>query len=324
MTKNKNKNFVLMLLDYGILVALLLMVVVFSFASKNFFRTSTLFTILKQVSITGIVCIGQTMVMLTGGIDLSVGSIAGVSAVTAAIFLKSYNLSIPLTCLLVVLLALVYGLLSGIFVTKLNMPPLIATLGMQTSLRGLAYIVTGGLPVYGFTKAFGKFAQGSVAGIPNQVILTIVLFILFIYALSKTTLGRYLYGVGGNEEASRLSGISVTKVKLMAYGLSGLLAGIAGLVLLSRTSSGQPSAGLNYEMDAITAVVLGGISLSGGEGKLHMVIIGILIMGTLTTGMIMCGIDDYVQQLVKGIVLIVAVAYSEISKKIRGRIMVTE
>ena len=324
MTKNKNKNFVLMLLDYGILVALLLMVVVFSFASKNFFRTSTLFTILKQVSITGIVCIGQTMVMLTGGIDLSVGSIAGVSAVTAAIFLKSYNLPIPVTCLLVIVLALVYGLLSGIFVTKLNMPPLIATLGMQTSLRGLAYIVTGGLPVYGFTKAFGKFAQGSVAGIPNQVILTIVLFILFIYALSKTTLGRYLYGVGGNEEASRLSGISVTKVKLMAYGLSGLLAGIAGLVLLSRTSSGQPSAGLNYEMDAITAVVLGGISLSGGEGKLHMVIIGILIMGTLTTGMIMCGIDDYVQQLVKGIVLIVAVAYSEISKKIRSRMVVSE
>ena len=324
MTKNKNKNFVLMLLDYGILVALLLMVVVFSFASKNFFRTSTLFTILKQVSITGIVCIGQTMVMLTGGIDLSVGSIAGVSAVTAAIFLKSYNLPIPVTCLLVIALALVYGLLSGIFVTKLNMPPLIATLGMQTSLRGLAYIVTGGLPVYGFTKAFGKFAQGSVAGIPNQVILTIVLFIIFIYALSTTTLGRHLYGVGGNEEASRLSGISVTKVKLMAYGLSGLLAGIAGLVLLSRTSSGQPSAGLNYEMDAITAVVLGGISLSGGEGKLHMVIIGILIMGTLTTGMIMCGIDDYVQQLVKGIVLIVAVAYSEISKKIRSRMVVAE
>ena len=159
------------------------------------------------------------------------------------------------------------------------MPPLIATLGVQTSLRGLAYIVTGGLPVYGFTKAFGSFAQGSIVGIPNQVILTIILFIIFIYALAKTTLGRYLYGVGGNEEASRLSGIGVTKIKLMAYGLSGFLAGIAGLVLLSRTSSGQPSAGSGYEMDAITAVVLGGVSLNGGEGKLHMVVIGMLIMG---------------------------------------------
>ena len=144
------------------------------------------------------------------------------------------------------------------------------------------------------------------------------MFIIFIYALAKTTLGRYLYGVGGNEEASRLSGIGVTKIKLMAYGLSGFLAGIAGLVLLSRTSSGQPSAGSGYEMDAITAVVLGGVSLNGGEGKLHMVVIGMLIMGVLTTGMIMCGINDYVQQFVKGIVLILAVAYSEISKKIRS------
>ena len=293
------------------------MIAIFSFTSKNFFRTSTMFTILKQVSITGIVCIGQTMVMLTGGIDLSVGSVAGVSAVTAAIFLKSYNLPIPVTCILVLILSLIYGLISGFCVTKLNMPPLIATLGVQTSLRGLAYIVTGGLPVYGFTKAFGSFAQGSIVGIPNQVILTIILFIIFIYALAKTTLGRYLYGVGGNEEASRLSGIGVTKIKLMAYGLSGFLAGIAGLVLLSRTSSG-------YEMDAITAVVLGGVSLNGGEGKLHMVVIGMLIMGVLTTGMIMCGINDYVQQFVKGIVLILAVAYSEISKKIRSRMIVTE
>lgn len=319
----KNKNFAVVLLDYGILVALAVLIVVFSFASKNFFRSTTLFTILKQVSITGIVCIGQTLVMLTGGIDLSVGSVAGVSAVTAAIFLKNMELPIPLTCVLVLIIALIYGIISGLCVTKLNMPPLIATLGMQTSLRGLAYIVTGGLPVYGFTKAFGDFAKGTVAGIPYMVILMIVLFIIFIYGLSKTTMGRYLYGVGGNEEASRLSGISVTKVKLLAYGLSGFLAGIAGLVLLSRTSSGQPSAGTGYEMDAITAVVLGGVSLNGGEGKLHMVIIGMLLMGTLTTGMIMCGINDYVQQLVKGIVLIVAVAYSEFSKKVRSKIIVT-
>ena len=212
----KNKNAVLILLNYGIVVALLLMIAIFSFTSKNFFRTSTMFTILKQVSITGIVCIGQTMVMLTGGIDLSVGSVAGVSAVTAAIFLKSYNLPIPVTCILVLILSLIYGLIRG------------------------------------------------------------------------------------------------------------FLAGIAGLVLLSRTSSGQPSAGSGYEMDAITAVVLGGVSLNGGEGKLHMVVIGMLIMGVLTTGMIMCGINDYVQQFVKGIVLILAVAYSEISKKIRSRMIVTE
>ena len=321
--KKKNNNFVVFLLEYGILVALLVLIAVFSFASKNFFKTNTLFTILRQVSITGIVCIGQTLVMLTGGIDLSVGSVAGVTAVSAAICLKNYELPIWLTCVLTLILSLIYGLISGLCVTKLNMPPLIATLGMQTSLRGLAYIVTDGLPVYGFTKEFGEFAKGTLFQIPYMGILMIVLYIIFIFALSKMTLGRYLYGVGGNEEASRLSGISVTKVKLMAYGLSGFLSGIAGLVLLSRTSSGQPSSGTGYEMDAITAVVLGGVSLSGGEGKLHMVIIGMLLMGTLTTGMIMCGINDYVQQLVKGIVLIVAVAYSEFSKKVRNRIIVT-
>ena len=315
-----NKKAVMVLLNYGIIVAFLVMIAIFSVASPNFLTMNTMFTILRQVAITGIISIGMTLVLLTGGIDLSVGSIAGVTAVTAAICLKNYNLPIPLTCIFAAILAVIYGGISGICVTKLNMPPFIATLGVQTSLRGLAYIVTGGLPVYGFTKAFGSFAQGTLLGIPYPVILTGLLFIIFIIALSRTTIGRYLYGVGGNEEASRLSGINVTAIKIMAYGVSGFLAGVAGLVLLSRTASGQPSAGNGYEMDAITAAVIGGVSLSGGEGRLPMVIIGVLLMGTLSTGMIMCGINDYVQQLVKGIVLIAAVAYSQFSQKIRNRI----
>lgn len=317
----KSNKAVIALLNYGIIVAFLVMVVIFSIASKNFLTTNTMFTILKQVAITGIISIGMTLVLLTGGIDLSVGSIAGVTAVTAAICLKNYNLPIPVTCLIALVLAVVYGAISGLCVTKLNMPPFIATLGVQTSLRGLAYIVTGGLPVYGFTKAFGNFAKGTVFSIPYPVILTIVLFVIFIIALSRTTLGRYLYGVGGNEEASRLSGINVMGIKVMAYSISGALAGIAGLVLLSRTASGQPSAGNGYEMDAITAAVIGGVSLSGGEGGLPMVIVGVLLMGTLSTGMIMCGINDYVQQLVKGMVLIAAVAYSQFSQKIRNRMV---
>lgn len=317
----KNNKAVLALLNYGIIVAFLVMIIIFAIASPNFLTANTMFTILKQVAITGIVSIGMTLVLLTGGIDLSVGSIAGVTAVTAAICLKNFELPIFLTCIIGLLLAVIYGAISGICVTKLNMPPFIATLGVQTSLRGLAYIVTGGLPVYGFTKAFSAFAQGTIAGVPYPVILTIVLFIVFIIALSRTTIGRYLYGVGGNEEASRLSGINVTAIKVMAYSISGLLAGVAGLVLLSRTASGQPSAGNGYEMDAITAAVIGGVSLSGGEGRLPMVIIGVLLMGTLGTGMIMCGINDYVQQLVKGIVLIAAVAYSQFSQKIRNRMV---
>lgn len=317
----KNNKAVIVLLNYGIIVAFLLMIVIFSIASRNFLTTNTAFTILKQVSITGIISIGMTLVLLTGGIDLSVGSIAGVTAVTAAICLKNFELPIPLTCIIALLLAIVYGAISGVCVTKMNMPPFIATLGVQTSLRGLAYIVTGGLPVYGFTKAFSRFAATSLFGIPLQVLLAVVLFVIFIIILTKTTLGRYLYGVGGNEEASRLSGVNVTNIKIMAYSISGFLSGIAGLVLLSKTSSGQPSSGSGYEMDAITAAVIGGVSLSGGEGRLSMVVIGVLLMGTLQTGMIMCGINDYVQQLVKGIVLIAAVAYSQFSQKIRNRMV---
>ena len=168
-------------------------------------------------------------------------------------------------------------------------------------------ITQGGLPVYGFTKAFGSFAQGSIVGIPNQVILTIILFIIFIYALAKTTLGRYLYGVGGNEEASRLSGIGVTKIKLMAYGLSGFLAGIAGLVLLSRTSSGQPSAGSGYEMDAIASVVIGGASMNGGSGSVVKTIVGAMLMGVLYNIMNLMGVASYPQMVLKGIVIVLAV-----------------
>lgn len=317
-----NKKTVMALLNYGIIAVMLLMIVIFSIFSSNFFTVNTLFTILKKVSITGIISVGMTFVLLTGGIDLSVGSIAGCTAVTAAILMKNFSMSVYLTILVTIVLSIIYGALNGLCITKLNIPPLIATLGLQTSLRGLAYIVTGGLPVFGFGSSFSKFAAATLFGIPYMVILMALIFVIGIFVLKKTTIGRHLYGVGGNEEASRLSGVNVVRVKMFAYILSGLLSGIAGLVLLSRTGSGQPSLGDGYEMDAITAVVLGGVSLSGGEGKLPMVIFGVLIMGILGTGMIMCNINDYVQQLVQGIVLIGAVAFSQFSMKVRAKMIV--
>jgi ribose/xylose/arabinose/galactoside ABC-type transport system permease subunit len=261
----------------------------------------------------------MTFVIITGGIDLSVGSIAGVSSVTAAMLMME-KIPAPLACVITVTIALIYGSISGVLITKLSMPPLIATLGMMTALRGMAFIITDGLPVFGFSKTFGNFAKGDLWMIPYPVILLLGIFLIAKYFLDRTIIGRYVFGVGGNTEASRLSGIDVTKVKIFAYALSGFLAGVAGLVLLSRTNSGQPSAGVGYEMDAITAVVLGGVSLNGGEGKVTLVMIGVLIMGILSTGMLMCNINDYVQQLVKGLVLIGAVAFSAISKNIRTRV----
>jgi ribose/xylose/arabinose/galactoside ABC-type transport system permease subunit len=190
----------------------------------------------------------------------------------------------------------------------------------MTSLRGLAYIITGGLPVFGFSDTFGQFAAGTLLGLPYPVILLLVLWLFAIWFLARTTMGRYIYGVGSNEEASRLSGINVPGVKIFTYMVSGLLAGIAGLVLLSRTNSGQPSAAQGYELEAITSVVLGGIALTGGQGKVSLVLVGAVIMGVLKTGMVMLNVNDYVQMLVQGMVLVLAVALSALTQNIRKRL----
>jgi len=315
----KNKRLAMFALNYGILLMLIALVVFFSLASPNFMTVGTMITILKQIMIIGIISIGGAFVILTGGIDLSVGSVAAVSAVTAAILMQA-GVPVVLACLLTVIIAAVYGVINGLLITKVMVPPLIATLATMTSLRGLAYIVTGGLPVFGFSDTFGRFASGTFLGLPYPVILLLVLWLFSIWFLARTTMGRYIYGVGSNEEASRLSGINVSGVKIFTYMVSGLLAGIAGLVLLSRTNSGQPSAAQGYELEAITSVVLGGIALTGGVGKVSLVLVGAAIMGVLKTGMVMLNINDYVQMLVQGIVLVLAVALSVLTSRIRKRL----
>lgn len=315
MNKNISKS---MMLDYAIVLVLMLLVLFFSTVADFFFTVSTMMTILKQVSITGIISIGMSFVIITGGIDLSVGSVAGVSSVTAAMLMMA-GLPIWLSCFITLVIAVAYGMISGVLISRLKMPPLIATLGMMTALRGVAFIITDGLPVFGFNSAYSNFAKGTVFAIPYMVLLLLFIFIIAKFILNNTTFGRYVYGIGGNAEATRLSGINTSKLIIFVYTLNGFLAGIAGLVLLSRTNSGQPSAGQNYEMDAITAVVLGGVSLSGGEGKLSLVMVGVLIMGILSTGMLMCNINDYVQQLVKGLVLLGAVAFSSISHNLKTK-----
>lgn len=315
-----NKKLSLWLLDYGIVLILLLLIFIFSMASENFFSFGTVTTILRQVSIIGIISVGAAFVILTAGIDLSVGSIACISSLTAALLFKS-GFSVPMTIIITLFIATLYGVFSGALVSFFKMSPLIATLGVMTSLRGAGYLITDGLPVYGFGPGLSAFGRGFIAGIPYPVILMLLVFALGIFILYYTPIGRHVYGVGGNEEASRLSGVNVTGVKIFCYGFCAFLSGVAGLVLLSRTNSGQPAAGVGYEMDAITAVVLGGISLMGGQGKLPMVIVGVLIMGVLSTGMLMCNINDYVQQVVKGLVLISAVAFSYVSLRLRDKIV---
>ena len=315
-----NKKVTLWMLDYGIVVILLLLIAIFSVAADNFFSFGTLTTILRQVSIIGIISVGAASVILTSGIDLSVGSIACISSVTAALMFKA-GIPISLSILATLIIATFYGVISGMLVAFFRMSPLIATLGMMTALRGAGYLITDGLPVFGFGPGLSAFGRGSLLGIPYPVILMLVVFALGIFILSYTPIGRYVYGIGSNEEASRLSGVNINFVKIFCYAFCGLLSGLAGLVLLARTNSGQPSAGVGFEMDAITAVVLGGVSLAGGQGKLPLVIIGVLIMGVLSTGMLMCNINDYVQQVVKGVVLVAAVAFSYVSIQLRDKLV---
>lgn len=320
MNKQKIKN---ILQSYGIVIVLLLLIIFFSVMSDRFLTMSNIFNILRQVSIVGIAAVGMTFVLITGGIDLSVGSIIGVAGVGAA---ELMLVGVPpiVACLIMLAISTALGFLNAVFINKLLIPPLIVTLATMGALRGLAYIITGGLPVFGFDPSFGKLGQGTTFGIPTPILVMAAVFIVGIIFISKTRFGRYIYGVGGNEEAARLSGINTDAVRLIVYSISGFLSGIAGLVMLSRINSGQPNAGSGYEMDVITAVVLGGVSINGGEGKLGLVIVGVLIMGVLTTGMIMLNINDYVQQVVKGLVLIAAVGFDRLSQAKKSKIVASE
>ncbi|MHB1345913.1 MAG: ABC transporter permease [Candidatus Humimicrobiaceae bacterium] len=294
------------LTKYGIVFVLLILVVLFSMTSRNFLTSENIFNILRQVAIIGIVSVGMTMVLITGGIDLSVGSVIGVACVLSAELLLA-GVNALLTVIITLIISALLGLINAFFINKLNIPPLITTLGMMTTLRGVAYLITSGMPVYGFQSGIDILGKGYLWVIPIPVIIMIIIFALGILFLERSRYGRYIYGVGGNEEASRLSGINVKKIKYMAYAICSLLSGLAGIVLLARISSGTPKAGQGYEMDVITAVVLGGVSISGGEGRLGFVIVGVIIMGVLTNGMILLNIQEYVQWVIKGLVLIAAV-----------------
>ena len=304
---------------YAIIVIFIVLFVVMSIFAPNFFTGNNMVNILRQVSISGICAVGMTFVMLTGGIDLSVGAILGVSGVlTAMMMLKG----IPslLASIIALALGVVIGGITGAIIHYIEIPPMIATLGTMTSLRGVAYLITGGTPVFGFDESYSKIGQGHVGVIPIPVIILAIVYVIGIFVLSKTKFSRYVYGIGGNQEVARLSGIKVARVKIAVYAISGFCSALAGLVMLGRVNSGQPRAGESYEMDVITAVVLGGVSLNGGVGNLSHVIFGVLIIGVLTNGMTMMAVDDYWQRVVKGLILLLAVSFDHyIQKKNIGR-----
>jgi ribose transport system permease protein len=290
----------------GTLVGLFVVTIVFWILSPYFLTVSNLMNIAEQTSINAVIAVGMTFVIIAAGIDLSVGSIVALSGVVLAGALQS-NVPTGLVILLGLGVGSLCGLSNGLLISYGRLPPFIATLGMMSVARGAALFYTDGRPVSGFSPEFRSLATGTIAQIPSPVIIMIVLYVLAHGILNRTKLGRYTYAIGGNEEAANLSGINTRMIKTTIYGVCGMLSGLAAVILTARLNSAQPIAGMMYELDAIAAVVIGGTSLIGGEGKISGTLIGVLIMGILRNGLNLLGLSSFTQQVVIGSVIILAV-----------------
>lgn len=294
--------------NLGTIVALIILIVFVSVLNPAFLQVNNLLNLMRQLIINGFIALGMTFVILTGGIDLSVGSTL---ALTSAIFAGLLQGGMPtIFAILIALgLGLILGLVNGILITKGKLAPFIVTLATMTIFRGLTLVYMDGRPIAGPKDdfAFQFLGKGQFFGIPFQVILFIISYLILWILLTKTSYGRKIYAVGGNEKASFISGIKIDKVKILVYVISALMAVLSGLVLTSRLNSAQPTAGSAYEMDAIAAVVLGGTSMTGGSGSLTGTLIGILILGVLNNGLNLLGVSSFYQQIVKGVVILIAV-----------------
>jgi len=292
----------------GPLFGLLLIVVIISIMSPSFLTADNIFNVLRQVSISALIAFGMTFVILTGGIDLSVGStLALTGAVAASLLAGGTDPFIAMGVALI--LGLILGAINGVVIAKGKVAPFIATLATMTIYRGLTLVYTDGKPISGLGDhlSFQMFGKGYFLGIPVPVVTMLIAFFVLYFILRETTFGRRVYAIGGNAEASRLSGINVDRTTIAVYALTGMLAAMAALILTSRLNSAQPTAGQSYELDAIAAVVLGGTSLTGGRGWIVGTLIGALIIGVLNNGLNLIGVSSFFQQVVKGLVILFAV-----------------
>jgi ribose transport system permease protein len=294
--------------QFGTLAGLVALGIALAILSPHFLTVSNLLNIAQQTSINAIIAVGLTFVIISGGIDLSVGSIVAFSGVVLASLLQR-ALPWPVAVLGGLAAGVGCGLINGLLISFGRLPPFIATLGMMSVARGGALLYTDGRPLSGFGPEFRWLATGEVASVPVPVLLMLALYALAHFALRRTAFGRYVLALGGNEEAALLSGVRVRHYKTAVYAVGGLLSGLAAAVLTARLNSAQPIAGINYELDAIAATVIGGTSLMGGQGSVLGTLIGALIMGVLRNGLNLLGVSSFVQQVVIGVVIIVAVLF---------------
>ena len=307
------------------LIALLLMVIAMSLLSESFLTAENGLNILRQISVNLCLSIGMTLIILSGGIDLSVGAILALSGAVAAGVLKN-GIAIPALDILLqftvpgaiaagILTGLLLGWFNGTVITRFRLPPFVATLGMFSIARGLTMLWTGGFPITGLGATFGFIGTGLFLGVPMPVWIGAGLVAVFVVLTRRTRFGRYLYAVGGNERAALLTGLRVNRMKVWVYTLGGGLAGVAGLLVTARLDSAQPNAGLGYELDSIAAVVIGGTSLSGGRGTIMGTVLGCLIIGVLNNGLFLLNVSPFWQQVIKGFVILAAVAIDKANSK---------
>ncbi|MFN7225208.1 MAG: ABC transporter permease [Paracoccaceae bacterium] len=310
------------LLAFASLIALL---VFFSVASPNFLQTSNILAILQATSVNGVLAIAATLVIITGGIDLSVGTLMTFCAVMAGVILTNAGMPLPLGVVGAIAVGAICGTISGMLVAKMKIPPFIATLGMMLILKGLSLVISGTKPIYfNDTPGFSEISTGSLIGkiipsvpVPNGVLILFILALVIGFVLNRTVLGRYCFALGSNEEAVRLSGVNTDAWKIAIYALAGGICGIAGLIIASRLNSAQPALGLGYELDAIAAVVIGGTSLAGGRGSIVGTMIGALIMAVLLNGLRIMSVAQEWQTVVTGLIIIAAV-YADMLRRRRA------
>lgn len=322
MTKNKHLE---NLKRFQSVLALGLMALALALTTESFFTVGNGLNVLQQICVNLCLSIGMTMIIVSGGIDLSVGSMLALSgAVAAGALTKGF--AVPGTDLLIefttsgaILVAIAVGAglgwFNGMAITRFKLPPFVATLGMLSVARGLTMLWTGGFPINNLGDEFGYMGTGRLLGIPMPVWIAGSLVVVFVVVMKRTRFGRQVYAVGGNERAATLSGLNVNRIKLLVYTIGGMLAGVAGLLVTSKLNSAQPNAGMSYELDSIAAVVIGGTSLNGGRGTIIGTVLGCLIIGVLNNGLVLLGVSAVWQQVIKGLVILVAVAVDKMGAK---------
>lgn len=301
--------------NLGILIGLLALCIIISIINPNFLSSNNLLNVLRQTSTNLYLALAMTMIIILGGIDLSVGSIMAVTGVVTTLMIATFGAPVFIAVLAGLFVGLLIGALNGYVAATTVIPPFIITLATMNIARGAAYVITDGKPVRVMSDSFNFIGSGYIGGVlPMPVLYLLILLIICYFIMNKTRLGRHMYAVGGNAEAAKFSGINIKKVQFFAYTFSGLMAAIAGIVLASRMFSGQPTAGEGAELDAIAAVVLGGTSMTGGYGKIGGTVIGALIIGVLSNGLNLMGVSSFWQYIVKGVVILVAV-YADVIKR---------